>query len=83
MCDEDITVDEIYKSLIGMSKSKTSGPNVITAEFYLYFIDDLQHVFLCIFNSIDENEELSRSMKYSIIDLIYKNKDDTTDLKKN
>lgn len=35
---------------------------------------------LYIFNSIDENEELSRSMKYSIINLIYKNKGDKTDL---
>lgn len=43
----------------------------------------MQNVLLCTFNSIDENEELSRSMKHSIIDLIYKNKDDTTDLKKN
>lgn len=81
MCDEDITVDEICKSLSGMSKSKTPGPDGITAEFYLYFINDLQNVLLYIFNSIDENEELSRSMKHSIINLIYKNKGDKTDLK--
>jgi hypothetical protein len=34
MCDEDITVDEIYKSLSVMSKSKTPGPDGVTAEFY-------------------------------------------------
>ena len=44
MCDEDITVDEICKSLSGMSKSKTPGPDGITAEFYLYFINDLQNI---------------------------------------
>lgn len=37
MCDEDISISEIYKSLNGMSKGKTPGPDGLTSEFYLYF----------------------------------------------
>ena len=35
-----------------------------------------------MFDCIEENHELSRSMKYSIINLIYKEKGEKTDLKK-
>ena len=35
-----------------------------------------------MFDCIKENNELSRSMKYSIINLIYKEKGEKTDLKK-
>jgi hypothetical protein len=36
-CDEDISISEIYKSLNGISKGKTPGPDGLTSEFYLYF----------------------------------------------
>lgn len=35
-----------------------------------------------MFDCLEENHELSRSMKYSIINLIYKEKGEKTDLKK-
>lgn len=35
-----------------------------------------------MFDCIEENHELSRSMKYSIINLIYKEKGEKNDLKK-
>ena len=80
-CDEDISISAIYKSLNGMSKGKTPGPDGLTSEFYLYFFNELQSVFKYVFDCIEENHELSRSMKYSIINLIYKEKGEKTDLK--
>jgi hypothetical protein len=80
-CDEDISISAIYKSLNGMSKGKTPGPDCLTSEFYLYFFNELQSVFENVFDCIEENHELSRSMKYSIINLIYKEKGEKTDLK--
>ena len=80
-CDEDISISAIYKSLNGMSKGKTLGPDGLTSEFYLYFFNELQSVFKYVFDCIEENHELSRSMKYSIINLIYKEKGEKTDLK--
>ena len=80
-CDEDISISAIYKSLNGMSKGKTPGPDGLTSEFYLYFFNELQSVFKNVFDCIEENHELSRSMKYSIINLIYKKKGEKTDLK--
>ena len=35
-CDEDISISEIYKSLNGISKGKTPGPDGLTSECYLY-----------------------------------------------
>ena len=80
-CDQDITVDEIHQSLKGMSKNKTPGSDGLTAEFYLYFFNDLKHVLHYIFKYIEENKELSRSMKLGMINVIYKNKGDKNDLK--
>ena len=81
MCDQEITVDEIYKSLSGMSKGKTPGPDGLTVEFYMYFFNELKNVFHYIYKHIEEKKELSKSMKYSMINLIYKNKGEKTDLK--
>jgi hypothetical protein len=49
---------------------------------YIFF-NELQSVFKYVFDCIEENHELSRSMKYSIINLIYKEKGETTDWKIN
>lgn len=81
MCDDEISIEEIEKSLKGMKKGKTPGPDGITAEFYLYFFNELKHVLLYIYQSIEENEELSRSMRYGNINIIFKNKGDQSDLK--
>ncbi|CAC5382434.1 unnamed protein product [Mytilus coruscus] len=81
MCDNEINIEEIEKSLKGMKKGKTPGPDGITAEFYLFFFNELKHVLLYIYQSIEENEELSRSMRYGNINIIFKNKGDQSDLK--
>ncbi|CAC5423464.1 unnamed protein product [Mytilus coruscus] len=81
MCDDEINIEEIEKSLKGMKKGKTPGPDGITAEFYLFFFNELKHVLLYIYQSIEENEELSRSMRYGNINIIFKNKGDQSDLK--
>ena len=81
MCDDVITLEEIEKSVNGMKKNKTPGPDGITLEFYLYFFNDLKHVLHYIYESVEDNEELSRSMKYGLINLIYKNKGCKSELK--
>lgn len=81
MCDQEISMCEIEKSLKGMKKGKTPGPDGITAEFYLCFFNELKYVFKNIFDKIEIKKELSRSMRYGMISLIYKNKGDKSDLK--
>lgn len=80
-CDAQICVDEIEKSLKGMKKGKTPGPDGLTVEFYCYFFKELKPILKYIYDCIETNETLSRSMKYGMINLIYKNRGDKTDLK--
>ena len=81
MCEEDISIEEIIKSVHGMKNGKTPGPDGITVEFYSYFLNELKDVLKYVYCNIERNKELSRSMKYGMINIVYKNKGDKTDLK--
>ena len=81
MCEEDISIEEIIKSVHGMKNGKTPGPDGITVEFYSYFLNELKDVLKYVYCNIERNTELSRSMKYGMINIVYKNKGDKTYLK--
>lgn len=74
-CDKNITRDEIFEALSGMSKNKTPGSDGLTTEFYLHFWDIFCDIFLNIFKTIKEENIMARSMRHGHISLIYKKGD--------
>ncbi|CAC5393348.1 unnamed protein product [Mytilus coruscus] len=81
MCESDITFDEICRSVNGMKKGKTPGPDGLTCEFYCKFINEFKDIFFHVFNCIANEGQLSRSMRHSVINLIFKKKGDKNDIK--
>ncbi|CAC5424223.1 unnamed protein product [Mytilus coruscus] len=83
MCESDITFDEICRSVNGMKKGKTPGPDGLTCEFYCKFINEFKDtsIFFHVFNCIENEGQLSRLMRHSVINLIFKKKGDKNDIK--
>ena len=73
-CDNQITLEEIFKSLNGMSKNKSPGSDGLTVSFYLKFFHLFGGIFQKIFKEINEKKIMPRSMRLGLITLIYKKK---------
>ena len=80
-CDKDISIEEIAISLKGMNKNKSPGIDGLTVEFFTQFWDILKTPFHKVVKSIQNEKQLSRSMKRGIISLFYKKKGYKTNLK--
>ena len=80
-CDKEISIEELTNALKGMNRNKSPGIDGITVEFYIKFWDKLKHLLHKVIISIQEEQQLSRSMKKGIISLFYKKKGDKTDIK--
>jgi len=74
-CDKNITKDEIYTALRTMNKQKSPGSDGLTVEFYLHFWTNIGDILLEIYNEINKDNEMARSMKHGLITLIYKKGD--------
>ncbi|CAC5404448.1 unnamed protein product [Mytilus coruscus] len=48
-CESDITFDEIYRSVNGMKKGKTPGPDGLNCECYCKFINEFKDIFFSHF----------------------------------
>ena len=64
-----------------MNKNKSPGIDGLTVEFFTQFWDILKTPFLKVVKSIQNEKQLSRSMRKGIISLFYKKKGDKTNLK--
>ncbi|CAG2242715.1 unnamed protein product [Mytilus edulis] len=80
-CDADISHEEIFKAINQMSKNKSPGSDGLTVEFYCQFYNELRNVLFDLFNVIEKEGVLGRSMKCGVISLIYKKKGDKKSLK--
>ncbi|CAC5395162.1 unnamed protein product [Mytilus coruscus] len=81
MCNDDVTEDELCKAINQLSKNKSPGSDGLTVEFYCKFYSELKYVLLKLFDAIEEEGTLSRSMKCGIISLVYKKKGERNILK--
>ncbi|CAG2225931.1 unnamed protein product [Mytilus edulis] len=81
MCDAEILYDEITEALMAMSKNKSPGTDGLTTEFYCKFYDCLRNILCHVYNSIYDENILSRSMRAGVLSLIYKKKGDRRILK--
>ena len=79
--DSEITSEEIFKSLHEMSKNKSPGGDGITVSFYCKFFHHFGEILKKVFDVIQKEGKMTRSMRHGIITLIYKNKGDKNLLK--
>ncbi|CAC5399230.1 unnamed protein product [Mytilus coruscus] len=66
MCDAEISYDEITEALMAMSKIKSPGTDGFTTEFYCKFYDCLRNILCYVYNSIYDENILSRSMRAGV-----------------
>ncbi|CAC5415415.1 unnamed protein product [Mytilus coruscus] len=79
--NDDVTEDELCKAINQLSKNKSPGSDGLTVEFYCKFYSELKYVLLKLFDAIEEEGILSKSMKCGIISLVYKKKGERNILK--
>ena len=81
LCDEPITLNELYNSLKTFGKNKSPGNDGLTAEFFILFWDDMGILLLESLSESFIKEELSTSQRQAIITLIDKKGKDRQYLK--
>ena len=79
-CENDLTENELHKTLKSFSKNKSPGIDGITAEFYLYFWVDLKSKLLQVYNESFENGILPESLRLGLIVLLEKKGKDRMDI---
>ena len=63
----DIKVTEVRRVIHGMSKGKTPGPDLLTAEFYQTFSDILEQPLTDVLNEAHKRRRLPSSLKQGIL----------------
>ena len=76
LCDNCITLNEIFNALNAMSSNKTPGNDGLTKEFYLTFFEILGSKLLTFLNYAFSVGELPTSEKQAVITLIEKSEGD-------
>ena len=76
-----IDKDEIFTALGEFQNNKSPGIDGIPKEFYITFWPIIQDDLLDTINNIFFRQELTETMKTSVITITYKNKGSKTDLK--
>ena len=79
--DSEIMPEEIFKALHEMAKNKSPGGDGITVSFYCKFYHHFGDILKKLFDAIEKEKIMSRSMRHGIITLIYKNKGDKNSLR--
>ena len=72
LCDNHITLNEIFTALNAMSSNKTPSNDGLTKKFYLAFFDILGSRLLKCFNYAFSAGELPTSQRQTVITLIEK-----------
>ena len=72
LCEEKLTVSECFKSLQSFQKTKSSGNDGLTVEFYIAFWDVVGDLLVDSLNCSYDYGELSNSQKQAIITLLEK-----------
>lgn len=72
VCDQDIVLEEIKKSINKLKDNKSPGNDGLTGEFYKVFQDYITEFLLMVFKEAIENCKLPPSMCQGLITLIPK-----------
>ena len=72
---EPITSAEVKNAIKCLRLGKAPGCDGLTADFYRYFVEDIDDLLVAVFNQILENKSLSSSQKIAIITILFKKGD--------
>lgn len=81
LCDTKISLDELTKTVKGMSNNKSPGIDGLTVEFYKYFWNVIGPILNELFCEIHTKEVLTNSMRKGILTPVYKETGDKKNLK--
>ena len=79
LCEGEISLDEIMKSMASKKNNKSPGNDGITAEFYKHLSNELAPVSLDVYDSWGKLGTMGVTSRTGIISAIYK-KDDKKDI---
>lgn len=75
-CDNELSLDDIYKGIRNLKENKAPGNDGLTAEFYKVFQEQLGQFLLCVFKEAINLGQLPPTLCQGLITLIPKpNKD--------
>ena len=79
LCEAEISLDEIIKSINSETNNKSSGNDSLTAEFYKHFSNELAPVLSDVYDSLGKLGTMRVTSRTGIISVKY-NKDDKKDI---
>ena len=72
LCEAEISLDEIKKSINPETNNKPPGNDGLTAEFYRHFSNELAPVLLDVYDSWGKLDTMGVTYRTGIISAIYK-----------
>ena len=72
LCEAEISLDEIIKSINSETNNKPPGNDGLTAEFYKHFSNELAPVLLDVYDSWGKLDTMGVTYRTGIISAIYK-----------
>ena len=72
LCETDISLDEIIKSINSETNNKPPDNDALTAEFYKHFSNELATVLLDVYGSWGKLDTMGFTYKTGIISATYK-----------
>ena len=72
LCEAEISLDEIIKSINSETNNKSPGNDGLTAEFYRHFSNELAPVLLGVYDSWGKLDTMGVTYRTGIISAIYK-----------
>ena len=70
LCEAEISVDEIIKSINSEPNNKPPGNDGLTAEFYKHFSNELASVLLVVYDSWEKSDAMGATYRTGIISAI-------------
>ena len=70
LCEAEISLDKIIKSINSEPNNKPSGNDGLTAEFYKHFSNELASVLLAVYDSWEKPDAIGDTYRTGIISAI-------------
>ena len=72
LCEKNITIGELTKTVNILKKDKSPGDDGLIAEFYQKYWDLIKQEFSQVIHEIENSTTLCKSQNRGVISLIYK-----------
>ena len=80
LCDAELTIEELFKTLKAFQKNKSPGLDGITAEFYITFWSEIKSKLFSLYNEAFVTGILPACLRTGLITLLEKKGKDRLDI---